>query len=719
MKKTDKTEDEIFSELESLCSSPGYIHVIAFFCYRDNVIQYSGKLTSDNMMYQYSHEKLIRTEISTLLGLLCKNEIKYNIPSPKILQEYIERTEELLKEIHYTMVPPLDELLNQNEKDVNPLQNGKMLREAIFYGGDSAYDFQYKDFSLEKYKNDEDWFIKNKGFSVSQAYLVIKSIEKFQVNNLMQEKKSMLTKHPNEWTILPAFEFSINDIAIESGIDIVFVEKIILSFVAPKELTLNNFNSLDDFNPINAYPIIPSSDSKYLLFQTYGLVEALYETPFFWFNADPDYKNIGMKHRGEFTEDFSKERLKLVFGENNVYTNIDIVGLNNEKAGEIDVLVIYSNRAIILQAKSKKLTISARKGNDNSLQNDFKKAIQDAYNQGYSCAELLENSTYKLLDSAKNELSIKRKYKEIYIFCIVSDHYPALSFQSQQFLKFKTSHNIMTPFIMDVFLLDIMTEMLDNPLYFLSYINRRTNYGNKLLSTHELVILSFHLKQNLWISDEYGIMQLGDDIIADLDVAMLSRRLDAGGLKTPSGILTKNINTYFGNIIEDISLKENDKTIDLGFLLLSLSSEAIEQINFAISKLIELFKKDRKHHDFTIGLEKANTGLTIHCNNLSINDAKIKLEAHCEIRKYSEKVETWFGICIDPNSGILKFGLNLNYNWVNSEEMNQLVKDMPPSINLKEKNIKDIFPNSKQLKVGRNHKCPCGSGKKFKKCCMI
>ena len=31
-------------------------------------------------------------------------------------------------------------------------------------------------------------------------------------------------------------------------------------------------------------------------------------------------------------------------------------------------------------------------------------------------------------------------------------------------------------------------------------------------------------------------------------------------------------------------------------------------------------------------------------------------------------------------------------------------------------------PTAKQLadgKVGRNHPCPCGSGKKFKRCCLI
>ena len=28
------------------------------------------------------------------------------------------------------------------------------------------------------------------------------------------------------------------------------------------------------------------------------------------------------------------------------------------------------------------------------------------------------------------------------------------------------------------------------------------------------------------------------------------------------------------------------------------------------------------------------------------------------------------------------------------------------------------FPLNKKIKVGRNEPCPCGSGKKYKKCCL-
>jgi hypothetical protein len=40
------------------------------------------------------------------------------------------------------------------EKGINPFTRGTVLREAIFYGGESGYSFQYRDLSVRKYAAD-------------------------------------------------------------------------------------------------------------------------------------------------------------------------------------------------------------------------------------------------------------------------------------------------------------------------------------------------------------------------------------------------------------------------------------------------------------------------------------------------------------------------------------------------------------------------------------
>ena len=272
---------------------------------------------------------------------------------------------------------------------------------------------------------------------------------------------------------------------------------------------------------------------------------------------------------------------------------------------------------------------------------------------------------------------------------------------------------------MDVFLLDVMTEMLQSPLHFLSYINRRVSYGEKIHSTHELTILSYHLKNNLWVDDEYTILMLGDDICVDLDLAMLTRRDGVPGSDMPEGILTKYKGTVFDQIIRDIDKLEHSAIISLGFTLLSLSGDTIEMINDGISELIKRGRKDGQHHDLTLAMSDGESGLTIHCNDDHESISGSRLERHCEQRKYTQKASSWFGICIGQKVPRLRFGLNKEYDWVQSNEMDELVQDLPKPQNLKGKNKINFAPATRQSrKIGRNEKCPCGSGKKYKKCCL-
>ena len=283
------------------------------------------------------------------------------------------------------------------------------------------------------------------------------------------------------------------------------------------------FRALDDFNVANATPLLRSNDA-FVLFQSYSLVEALYESPFYWMVVDKAYTSTAMQNRGRFTEAFCRDRLELVFGKSRVHTNVDIFESKSKKVGEIDVLVFFGDRAVIVQAKSKRLTLESRKGNDGRIRDDFKKSVQDSYDQGLTCAEKISDPTVKLVGSDGLEIPVPGRVSEIYLLCVVADHYPSLQFQSRQFLKYTQTDVIQAPMVLDVFTLDAITEMLPSPLRFLSYINRRVGYTERLMATHETVILSYHLKKNLWIEEKVDMLMLGDNISVDLDVAMAAPR---------------------------------------------------------------------------------------------------------------------------------------------------------------------------------------------------
>ena len=241
-----------------------------------------------------------------------------------------------------------------------------------------------------------------------------------------------------------------------------------------------------------------------MLFDQHALTEALYETPFYRMCADKAYSAIALKHRGEFTESFAAERLRRVFGDGRVFQNVEIVRLKGKSLGEIDVLVLFGNRAIVLQAKSKKLTLPARKGNDLQLKADFKAAVQDAVDQAIACAELLGDPSVSLRCRDGTTVPLAERPRTVFPVSIVADHYPALAFQARQFLRANSNEQIAAPLVTDVFALDEITEMLTSPLRLVSYLSFRARFGDKLMITHEHAVLSFHLRRSLWLKSDIG-----------------------------------------------------------------------------------------------------------------------------------------------------------------------------------------------------------------------
>ena len=131
--------------------------------------------------------------------------------------------------------------------------------------------------------------------------------------------------------------------------------------------------------------------------------------------------------------------------------------------------------------------------------------------------------TYFLTDSGGKEIKAPGALKKLHPICVVSDHYPALTFQAQQFLSFKPVEHIEQPLVCDVFFIDVVTEFLETPLRFLSYLELRAQAANNLSLSHEIVALGYHLRQNLWLG-EYDFVALDDDICVDVHIAMAVRR---------------------------------------------------------------------------------------------------------------------------------------------------------------------------------------------------
>jgi hypothetical protein len=322
-----RTEAEVFADLQALCVLPGYIHAVAYFCWRDNLIRFDGsQLSAQDLEHQHSHEKLLRTEIATLIGLMIRSEFDLGLPEANDLQSYLDRTESLLDEVHKAMTKPwLGKWgTTVGQIPIDPFSDAAAFREPIFYCGESAYNFQYRDLARLKYRADDVWLLRNKGFDIDDACQLGEAIGELQTRRQIECAEFMATQHPDRWTLLPGFTFTPSEVAEASGVAQERVASFLSAFSCTPSERNDSFTALNEFNVTNAAPIIKTAQGSYILFQHYSLLEAIYESPFYWMLEDKTYRAAALTNRGQFTEDFVTDRLEAVFDASRVFRNVDI-----------------------------------------------------------------------------------------------------------------------------------------------------------------------------------------------------------------------------------------------------------------------------------------------------------------------------------------------------------------------------------------------------------
>lgn len=709
-----RSEAEILGDLRETCRVPGFAHLVAHLVVRDNFVIYQEEITPADMQNLYGFSRLNRPEIATLIGYMIQEGGQAFAPPPADPAALLSRAETLLGELHHrlnlspTGAPSLDAYIEMRE-------TGDAMREPMFYGAESAFTFQYRDLAAEKYRADNDWLATNKQFTIEEACAAVDAIVALQEEQLTARLAETRREDSEDWSLLPGFILDRAAIAARCSIPESSLGAVLDAFST--QLGANqDFVSIHDHNSAATAPLIALKDEAYALFQQYALFEALYEGPFYWMFDDKAYCRTAGIHRGDFTEAFTERRLAAVFGAERVHRGVRLFKGKGREVGEIDILVEFGGRILLVQAKSKRLTLKARSGDDDALRTSFEGAVQQAYDQALTCAEALVDPAIRIVGKDRLPFALAVPPTKIYPLCLVSDHYPALVAQTDRFLARRKVANVAEPIVADIFALDALAEMLDRPLRFLAYCELRDRFGERLIYSHEMVLLSEHVKRNLWVDDQYTGMLLDDNIGADIEIAMTARRREVPGAKTPKGPLTAFTGTIFDGTLARIESAPEPAMVDLGLLMLEASGSSVQAFNAGATTITQQVRTDGRLHDFSLAL--GGTGLTVHASRLDRQTARQRLEVHVEAAKYRERFARWFGVILDADDGLPVAGLCLDYPWIYDAAAAELARHFPG----KARSVtvpRALRSKTPRLRTpaGRNVPCRCGSGRKTKHCC--
>jgi Nuclease-related domain len=184
--------------------------------------------------------------------------------------------------------------------------------------------------------------------------------------------------------------------------------------------------------------------------------------------ADASYCDTAAANRGAFLERTTAHILLQVFGAKNVYENVTIRDGSKDIAAEVDVLVVYGEFVLVIQAKSKRVTLKARAGDTQALKTDFEGAIQDPYRQALKCAELICQGAECITQHGK--LLTCPSVPRVFPVVILSDPFPASTFLSHRMLE---RTNEMPSVIWDLGVLDCVARLLPTPIEMLFYLKSR------------------------------------------------------------------------------------------------------------------------------------------------------------------------------------------------------------------------------------------------------
>ncbi|MDN3585664.1 SEC-C metal-binding domain-containing protein [Pedobacter aquatilis] len=771
-----KDTAQVISDLRQLINQKGYIYTLCLILFED----FHHDL---NKIHQVDpRDKLSVKESALLIGLLSQQPFALDYPdSPEATLEMKTQTYELMKELQFSFnakqFAKLKEMMEkqQNGETLGSEAEDKLeffvkdagMVEPMFYAGDGVYDFQYLEFLERKYKYDQPWLEKEKGFVLNQAISITKAIKAhFHKNtkrvNLMdlktvfpkfeQKVKKKLKKYspsvkqimldqqfvaasfyqyrdlfpdpqnqePGAITgwhtfydnLLDMFMITESDLSGQQGGPSFFEN---FSF-APGGNTA--YNGPGYFNLLHSRPIIRFDAERYFVPIGYLIPEAVYESPFYWMTEDKAYANALAKHRGDVGEEIAFEFLQKVFGKENTFRSVIIKAKNGTLITDIDVLCLLGNKAICVQVKSKKLTLMAKRGDFEQLSKDFQGAVQDAYEQGLvSRSSLLQDGLTFLDESGKEIPGLGTgRITEAYIMGVTTENYPALVHQVGMLLQKQEGDP--APLVLSVFDLELLSHYLPDPYDFLYYVRQRIRLTDYFKADEELVYLGYHLHQKLWPIEGYDGGMLEGSYGANIDRNYYPYKTGQLHLlpEKDDPIANRWKDPRFDELIKNIKASNHPQLTDIVFHLLDWSGKARENIVTTMGRL----KNDSRRDRLLKSIATANApdfGISyVVLNGLDFDELNHRVCKYAALRKYASKCDAWLGIGAFAGSNkLIDFLIYLDEPWKHDPILEQETQELLSRSRAAGNRPVDMRERSK--KIGRNEPCFCQSGKKYKRCC--
>ena len=474
----------------------------------------------------------------------------------------------------------------------------------------------------------------------------------------------------------------------------------------------DTYNTIGD---IRYHPLLQIGKESILITQNSAFDAVLYHLDNL---IKGEYGEQFKKHKASYAENMAFEALCRIFHNDNVYRNLsypDPTKEDGKSTAELDIAVQYGRFLILCEIKSKQLREESLAGNPSKLRSDLKANIEDSLMQtqrAIKYIELANIADFKEIKHSQRSLHFKKvDIDKIYIISACYEPLADIGTRLNHAHGLSLFVDKNYPFSISISDLEVISHTSIYPSSLLHYIERRVAILHDSTEWHgdELDLFSAYLdsrllQSNFGLSDDKPVNKIFSGYSGVFeDLAGLYYENPHDALKTLTLRLPESVTELF----EELNNVNNDSAKYILFQLHEFNNALLAQIVSAIKKL--------KNENIPCGqlrrffFQDGDCAVNIVGTSYEQHESlSLKTLQRLIFEKYRCKCNKSIAFAVDTRTNrLIEFAQYIESEWSLDEEMEKLVAQ-------DNRGVMTIAGK----RPGRNEKCPCGSGKKFKKCCL-
>ena len=394
---------------------------------------------------------------------------------------------------------------------------------------------------------------------------------------------------------------------------------------------------------------------------------------------------------------------------------------------EADGLLIYDDHLFIVEARGGAFTYTPPATDFQAYIASLENLVLKPAKQGQRFLNYLKSAkSVPLFDSNHNQIDeISRSdFRHITICAVTVDPFTELAAQVQHLRKIGVDVGDKPIWAISLDDLRVYKDIFESPLIFLHYVEQRMHafHSDIIQCDDELDHLGLYLEHNHYGTYTKELQGDSDARInftgyrSEIDKFFNARMLDPN---TPC-TLRQSTPAHLQKIVEFLSQSNKPGHSEVAAYLLDMASDSQREVVSYINQ--ELKKQTTTKRPLPLSMH-GNVKLTISCwtehsvprnSVLALNHARSIVVMHNEARRLLIELSY-------SGASELK---EVNWSWVELAGIppSQLPRLRSQANDIRQKRIARTTTELRQTtgrrKIGHNESCPCGSGKKYKRCCL-